>query len=350
MSRPVRVAVIGAGIGAAHVEAYCANAALYRVAVVCDLDPARAAKVAGSVGAAAETSYEVVLRRDDIDLIDICLPPSLHADAIEQALQSGRHVLCEKPLVGSLREVQRIQQVAVSVGRAVVPVYQYRYGKGLARLRRLIAAGVAGKPLVASIETHWNRLPPYYEVPWRGRKATELGGAIISHAIHAHDLLTFTLGPARRVFARLATLVNPVETEDCAAITLEMASGALVTSSVTLGAAEEVSRFRFCFADLTAESPGTPAYRPAEGAWRFIPRGSRRQTEIDAALRDFMPRQEGFAGLVEALHAALSGSAEWPLTLQDANQSLELISVSVRKDSESFESVTEGGLNGSNCL
>jgi predicted dehydrogenase len=326
MSRPVRVAVIGAGIGAAHVEAYCANAALYRVAVVCDLDPARAAKVAGSVGAAAETSYEVVLRRDDIDLIDICLPPSLHADAIEQALQSGRHVLCEKPLVGSLREVQRIQQVAVSVGRAVVPVYQYRYGNGLARLRRLIAAGVAGKPLVASIETHWNRLPPYYEVPWRGRKATELGGAIISHAIHAHDLLTFTLGPARRVFARLATLVNPVETEDCAAITLEMASGALVTSSVTLGAAEEVSRFRFCFADLTAESPGTPAYRPAEGAWRFIPRGSRRQTEIDAALRDFMPRQEGFAGLVEALHAALSGSAEWPLTLQDANQSLELIS------------------------
>ena len=45
------------------------------------------------------------------------------------------------------------------VGRAVVPVYQYRYGNGLARLRRLIAAGVTGEPLVASIEIHWNRLP-----------------------------------------------------------------------------------------------------------------------------------------------------------------------------------------------
>ena len=105
MSRQVRVAVIGAGIGAAHVEAYCANAALYRVAVVCDLDEARASKTATSAGAAVETSYDAVLRRDDIDLIDICLPPSLHASAIERALQSGRHVLCEKPLVGSLREI-----------------------------------------------------------------------------------------------------------------------------------------------------------------------------------------------------------------------------------------------------
>ena len=326
MSRQVRVAVIGAGIGAAHVEAYCANAALYRVAVVCDLDEARASKTATIAGAAVETSYDAVLRRDDIDLIDICLPPSLHASAIERALQSGRHVLCEKPLVGSLREIEHIQQVAASARRAVVPVYQYRYGNGLARLRRLISAEVTGKPLVASIETHWNRLPAYYQVPWRGRKATELGGAIISHAIHAHDLLTFTLGPVRRVFARLATRVNPIETEDCAAIVLEMACGALVTSSVTLGAAEELSKFRFCFADLTAESPGTSPYRPAEGEWRFVPRGSRRPVEIDAVLRDFVPRQESFAGLVEALHAAMDGGAEWPLTLEDAYQSLELIS------------------------
>ena len=110
MSRQFRVAVIGAGIGAAHVKAYCANAALYQVAVVCDLDATRAAKVAISASAAVEASYDAVLSRDDIDLIDTCLPPSLHADAIELALKAGRHVLCEKPLVGSLTEVECIQQ------------------------------------------------------------------------------------------------------------------------------------------------------------------------------------------------------------------------------------------------
>ena len=147
MSRQFRVAVIGAGIGAAHVEAYLEQAALYRVAVVCDLDAARATKLAATAGAAVETSYAAVLARDDVDLIDICLPPHLHLATIEQALHAGKHVLCEKPLVGSLRDVERIQRAAENVGRAVVPVYQYRYGNGLARLRRLVAAGVTGKPL-----------------------------------------------------------------------------------------------------------------------------------------------------------------------------------------------------------
>jgi predicted dehydrogenase len=327
MSQRFRVAVIGAGIGAAHVEGYRDNAPGFEVAVVCDLDAARAATLAATLpGAVVETSYDAVLARPDIDLVDICLPPYLHLDTIEAALAAGKHVLCEKPLVGSLTQVERVMQAAAQAGRAVVPVYQYRYGNGLARLRRLIEAGVTGRPLVASIETHWNRPPAYYDVRWRGRKATELGGAMLGHAIHAHDLLTFTLGPVRRVFAKVAIRVNPVETEDCGAICLEMASGALVTSSLTLGAAEELSKLRFCFSGLTAENPGVPPYRPAEGDWRFVARGALRQDAIDAALAGFEPRQESFAGLIEALHPALAGTAPWPLTLQDAYRSLELVS------------------------
>ena len=322
-----RVAVIGAGIGAAHVEAYRDNAGGYEVGVVCDLDAHRAGAIAATVpGAVVETSYSAVLERRDIDLVDICLPPSLHLAAIEAALAGGKHVLCEKPLVGSLDEVERVMRAAEQARRAVVPVYQYRYGNGLARLRRLIEVGVTGRPLVASIETHWNRAPAYYDVRWRGKKATELGGAMLGHAIHAHDLLTFTLGPVRRVFAKVATRVNAIETEDCAAVCLEMASGALVTSSVTLGAAEEISKLRFCFAELTAENPGVPPYRPAEGDWHFTPRGARRHEDIDAALAGFEPHREGFAGLIEALHPALAGTAPWPLTLQDAYRSLELVS------------------------
>ncbi|HUB13179.1 MAG TPA: Gfo/Idh/MocA family oxidoreductase [Acetobacteraceae bacterium] len=327
MSKRFRVAVIGAGIGAAHVEGYLANPAGYEVALVCDLNEARATAVAATApGAEAATSYDSVLTRDDIDLVDICLPPYLHLPAIEAALAAGKHVLCEKPLVGSLMQVEQMMRAAERAGRAVVPVYRYRYGNGLARLHRLIEAGVADAPLVASLETHWNRLPAYYDVPWRGRKATELGGAMLGHAIHAHDLLTFTLGPVRRVFAKVATRVNAIATEDCAAICLEMDSGALVTSSVTLGAAEESTKLRFCFADLTAENPGVPPYRPGEGAWPFVARGNRTQKEIDAAPDGFVPRQESFDGLIEALHPALSGTGPWPLTLRDAYQSMELAS------------------------
>ena len=322
----VRVAVIGAGIGAAHVEGYGANPDLYEIAAVCDLDAARAAKVAAACGAAVETRYEAVLARADVDLVDICLPPHLHRGAIEAALAAGRHVVCEKPLVGSLAEVEAVRRAAERAGRAVVPIYQYRYGAGMARLQRLVGAGLAGAPLVASLETHWDRRADYYDVAWRGRRATELGGAMLGHAIHAHDLLTQAMGPVRRVFARLATRVNPVETEDCAAIVLEMASGALATSSVTLGSADEITRLRFCFSELTAENPGAPPYRPGEGGWRFAPRGELTAARIEAATQGAPDARQGFAGLFAALHPALIGAGAWPLGLDDAYASLELAS------------------------
>jgi predicted dehydrogenase len=324
MSPAWRVAVVGAGIGAQHVEGYLANPGRFEVAVICDLDRARAETLAAKApGAAVETGLDAVLAREDIGIVDVCLPPKLHVPTIIRSLEAGRHVVCEKPLAASVAEVDDVARVAEATGRKVVPVYQYRFGNGLWKARRLVESGLAGRPLVATVETHWNRLPAYYDVPWRGKKATELGGAIIGHAIHAHDLLQCVLGPARRVHARVATRVNAIETEDCAAALVEMASGALVTLSVTLGSAEEITRLRLCFEHVTMESNLAP-YRPGIEPWRFLPRGSRTQAEIDAVLAGVPPRQEGFAGLFEAMHAALEGQGPWPVTLQDARQSLEL--------------------------
>jgi hypothetical protein len=105
--------VIGAGIGAAHVEAYRDNRQGYEVALICDLDADRAAKPAVTVpDAGTSTSFAAALARPDIDLVDICLPPYLHLDTIEAALAAGKHVLCEKPLVGSLADVERVMRAA----------------------------------------------------------------------------------------------------------------------------------------------------------------------------------------------------------------------------------------------
>ena len=78
--------------------------------------------------------------------------------------------------------------------------------------------------------------------------------AVLIHAIHAHDLLTQHFGAVADVAAVLTTNANPVETEDCAAISLRMANGSLATSSITLGAATDTTRLRFVYEHLTAES------------------------------------------------------------------------------------------------
>lgn len=327
----LRVAIVGAGIGAAHLDGYLANADLFDVVAIADLDAERAAPLVERTDADYCPSLDGILGRSDVDIVDICLPPKLHKAAILACLDAGQHVVCEKPLVGSLADLDDIEAMAAGSDRLVMPVFQYRFGQGVGQLLHLIERGLAGRPLVATLETHWNRAADYYAVPWRGKWETELGGAIVGHAIHAHDLLVMILGPVTRVQARLATSVNPIETEDCAAIILETAEGALVTSSVTLGSADDRSRLRFCFSDLSAESGLTP-YNPGTAPWTFTARRSADQAAIEAALASYPKHQEGFARQFGLLHMALVEGKASPVALGDARASLELITAIYQAD------------------
>jgi len=244
-----KVAIIGAGIGVEHLAGYQANPDRFQVTSICDLDRARGAALAETANAEFTDDFPSVLK-SDADIIDICLPPHLHFSFATQALEAGKHVICEKPLVASLKEADALAQTAQETGGLVFPVFQYRFGTGMAQLRALQKADLLGKPFVATLETHWNRDAAYYAIDWRGTWATERGGAILGHAIHIHDLLTAILGPVAKVHAITATRVNPIETEDCAALSITMESGALVTSSVTLGAADDTSRLRLIYEGL----------------------------------------------------------------------------------------------------
>ena len=164
----------------------------------------------------------------------------------------------------------------------------------------------------------------YYAVPWRGRFDTELGGVCVSHAIHSHDLLVSLLGPVKRVYARTATRVNPIETEDCAAATLEFESGALATLTATLGSARESSRLRLAFEHFSAES-GVSPYQPGSEPWTFEPRSAAAAARIDAALTGFEPGPELYKGQFAAFHRALSEGADPPVTTADARAAIELV-------------------------
>src|SRR6185436_19164175 len=107
----------------------------------------------------------------------------------------------------------------------IMPIFQYRYGNGLQKAKRIVEAGLAGKPYLATVETAWKRGAAYYAVPWRGRFETELGGVLVTHVIHSHDIMTYLMGPVASVFCRTTTRINPIEVEDCAVASLQMQSG-----------------------------------------------------------------------------------------------------------------------------
>ncbi len=351
----IRVAIAGAGIGREHLAGYLDLPEHYQVAAVCDIDRQRAEEAALPFGIPIETDLQAVLDNNVIDLIDICLPPHLHFEAILSALSSGKQVICEKPLVTSLREVDLVIDAAAQAGKMVFPVFQYRYGKAMTQLRSLIDAGLTGRAYVASLETHWNRGADYYAIPWRGTWSGEQGGAVLGHAIHSHDLLTTVFGPVAKVFAATATRINQIETEDCASIMLQMENGAVATSSITLGAATDTSRLRFCFEGLTAQSGELP-YAPMADQWTFTARDLKYQADIDQVLSRISEVRSGFTGFLESVahciaqqysvcdassvYAGPPGSVRnaGPVTLQQARHSIELVSA-IYQSAESDRSI-----------
>ena len=319
------VCIAGAGIGAAHLAGYAALPDRFRVVSVCDLDEDRGRALAGQYeGVAYVRDLDAVLADPEVDVIDICLPPHLHFSTAMSALDAGKLVVCEKPLVSSLAEADQLIAKTKATDGQVFPVFQYRYGLGTAELHALIDAGLAGRCYAGSLETHWNRDAGYYAVDWRGTWAGEQGGAVLGHAIHIHDLLHSVLGPVARVYADLGTRVNDIEVEDCAALSIRMEDGALITSSVTLGAADNTSRMRLMFEGFTVESDTAP-YALADKRWRFTARAPAAQADIDAVLDQVISAETGFRGLLDAIADALDGSPGHEVTLMDGRRSLEFV-------------------------
>jgi predicted dehydrogenase len=147
---------------------------------------------------------------------------------------------------------------------------------------------------------------------------------LVSHAIHQHDLMTYLMGPVASVFARTATRVNAIETEDCAVASLVIESGALVALSATLGSQEEISRLRLCFEHVTFESSLNP-YAPGDAPWQIIPATPEAAARIEDALADWRFVASRFEGLMDRYHEALETGGALPVSLDDARRSLELI-------------------------
>jgi predicted dehydrogenase len=323
----LRIGVVGLGIGQMHLHSWRGVDGASVVAVA-DVDEQRRASAEAEWNIPAVASIEALLALD-VDVIDLCTPPRLHEAQIEQCLKAGIHVICEKPLADSVAACDRLRSVTnqalAQSGARLMPIMQYRFGEGALRARALVEAGLTGKLYTASASTWWRRGRGYYrEAPWRGTWHGERGGSVLTHSIHLHDLLTWIGGPLVEVRALTATRVNEIETEDCAVAIGRTADGALVSMNVNLGAATESSRLVWCFEHVTIESSTSP-YDPAAEPWTFAfkrPEVAEAAEQVFASMTASKPLFIGqFQGFVDALG---QGDA-FPITLDDAQATLELV-------------------------
>jgi predicted dehydrogenase len=247
-------AIVGTGaIAGAHAEAIAALPDRTRLVGVVDVDPDRAAAFAAKWDVPAYPTVADLLDTQRPDLVHLCTPPGSHLPLALECLAAGASPVIEKPPVLSLAEFDRLRAAEAAAGVPAATVFQHRFGSGAVRLRRLLAEGVLGRPLVASANTLWFRDDEYFAVPWRGRWDVEGGGPTMGHGIHQFDLLLSVLGRWTTVTALAERLARPTDTEDFSAALVRFESGAVATVVNSLVSPRQTSQLRFDFEHATVD-------------------------------------------------------------------------------------------------
>ena len=249
------VAVIGyAFMGKAHSHAWRNVAALrpgapgVRQQVLVGRDADAVAAAAGQYGwTESATDWREVLDRDDIDIVDVCVPGHLHAEVAIAALEAGKHVIAEKPLANTMAEAEKMVATAKAArerGVHSMVGFNYRRVPALALAKRHIAAGRLGdvRQVRVSYLQDW-LADDAAPMTWRLRRELAGSGALGDLASHAVDQVRFLLGQeVTAVNAITHTFVpqrtgadgpEEVTVDDAAWGTLRTDGGAVVSLEVT---------------------------------------------------------------------------------------------------------------------
>jgi predicted dehydrogenase len=146
----LRVGVLGAGTWArfAHIPGWLRDPRA-DVVSVCDVQGERAEAAARDFGIGEATDdWQALLGRADLDVVDIVTPSHTHYELAEAALQSGKHVLCEKPVAYDFRQTRRLAAVARERGLKTKLGFTFRYSPGVQYARALLDDGFVGTPFI----------------------------------------------------------------------------------------------------------------------------------------------------------------------------------------------------------
>jgi predicted dehydrogenase len=154
---------------------------------------ALAEKVAQSFNLIAYATCEELLADPQVDMVLISTPPNTHYSLAMQALQAGKHVICEKPLALSTAQADELIATAHRTDRLLAVDHMLRYSKLLEAVRQIVSTRVLGEPLHYFFENYAadERLPADHWF-WNPRQS---GGIFIEHGVHFFDLSCWWFGP-----------------------------------------------------------------------------------------------------------------------------------------------------------
>ena len=184
----IRIGIIGTGIISREHVANYAKIPNAKIVALCDLNEQSVAKASEEFGVAdTYTDYHELLKRDDIDAVDICLHAGLHARVSIDALRARKHVYCEKPLAGTYRDGEAMLKAAKETGKKLHVQLRYLYRNDMRIAKQVVDSGILGDIYHLRTFELRRRGRPYidmYGSPAFVRKKTAAGGAMMDLGIY----------------------------------------------------------------------------------------------------------------------------------------------------------------------
>jgi len=175
---------------------------------VCDVDSKKAESVAEKHGVLSHTRLENLLENKDIEAVSVCTPTTTHYQIALKAIEYGKHVLVEKPMVSNTKEAEHLLKEAKRKDKHLMTGFIERFNPGVQRVKSLIKDGVLGEVILASARRV-------------GRYPKRIGdvGVVKDTAVHDFDIMRFIFErEPHSVYAKMGNSRN--EFEDYAQVVL----------------------------------------------------------------------------------------------------------------------------------
>ncbi|WP_377351656.1 Gfo/Idh/MocA family protein [Pontibacillus salicampi] len=317
MTKTYRFALIGCGvISRTHAEQISAIENAELVAVV-DRNEAKMKRLAAEYNVDGYVDYHEMLKREDIDVVNILTPSGMHSDMAIACANAGKHVITEKPMDVNIEKAHAMINVCKEQGVKLAVISQHRFDPATVQVKRAIEEERLGKLILGQAAVNWYRSQEYYDSgEWRGTWELDGGGALMNQSIHTIDLLQYLMGPITQVEAKIATLTHErIEVEDIAVATVRFANGGLGTIVGTTSAYPGLSARLELFG-----TTGSAKIEDDELLQLFVKPDSSNSTPEDAI--NLASQQSGDAATGSADPGAIAGNAH-RLQIEDMIEALE---------------------------
>jgi myo-inositol 2-dehydrogenase/D-chiro-inositol 1-dehydrogenase len=237
----IRFGLVGYGAWGQHHAASIAQTNGASLVAVAEPSPAsRDAAREAHPDADVVGDYRDLVRRDDLDVVDVVVPNRLHHEVAAAVLTSGKHLLLEKPMCLSLEQCDDLLRLAKQTGRLIAINHEFRLSSLWGRVKELVDGGLVGTPQYVLVELSRN---PYRlgSDGWRF-DIDRVGDWILEEPIHFFDLARWYLrsvGEPESVYAAANSRQpdHPELQDNCSAI-MKFTGGAYAVVSQTLAAFE----------------------------------------------------------------------------------------------------------------